>query len=151
VVCPHFVNGGREWPCSFLARRIQIKSLGAREPCPSFLHSKITCQRFAIDCGPPNGVVFRRMLGPEKLVADVIERLVDRKGTVSTHKRRLLGIPQSNHHGSPNRCLGIEFNRRSRKPQLRPSQRGLECRAGTLAAFARVTVPIHGTGRRWRG
>jgi len=67
-----------------------------------------------------------------------------------TPRRRLLGIPQSNHHGSPNRSFRRKFNRHSREPQLRPSQRGLEFRVGTLAAFARATARIHGIGRRWR-
>jgi hypothetical protein len=64
--------------------------------------------------------------------------------------RRLLGIPQNNHHGSPNRSFRRKFNLHSRERQLRPLQRGLEYRAGTLAAFARATARIHGTGTLWQ-
>ncbi len=38
-------------------------------------------------------------------VADLLERLVDRKGTARTRKRGLHGTPRSNRHGSLNRCF----------------------------------------------
>jgi len=68
--------------------------------------------------------------------------------TVGTRKPRLFGIQRSNLHGSPKRSSPRKFNRPSREPLLRPSQRELEYRAGTLAAFAKATARIHGIGRR---
>ena len=70
--------------------------------------------------------------------------------TVSTRKRRPLGIPQINHHGSPNSSSRRKFNRYSRKLQLRPSQKRLVYRGGMQGAFVRATVHIHDIGRRWR-
>jgi hypothetical protein len=86
------------------------------------------------------------------VLLDILLKRLPRKRQpiVGTRKRGPLGIPQSNHHGSPTRCFQREFNRRSREPQLRPSQRRLAYRGGTLAAFVRATARIHGTGRRLR-
>jgi hypothetical protein len=38
---------------------------------------------------------------------------------------------------------------RSRELQLQVLQRGLECRVGMLAAFAKATARIHVIGRHW--
>ena len=86
------------------------------------------------------------------VLLDILLKRLPRKQqhTVSTRKRKLPGIPRNNHHGSPNRSFQKKFNRHWRGSQLRPSQRGLAYRAGTLAAFVRATARIHGTGRRLR-
>jgi hypothetical protein len=72
-----------------------------------------------------------------------------RQHTVSTRKRKLLGIPRSNHHGSPNSSFRRKFNRHSCEPRLRLSQKELEYRVGTPAEFARAIVRICGTGGLW--
>lgn len=71
----------------------------------------------------------------------------ERQPIAGTPRRGLLGIPRGNRRGSLNKCFRREFNRYSRKPQQRPSQRALEYRAGTLAGFARATVRMRDTGR----
>ena len=70
--------------------------------------------------------------------------------TASTRKRRPLGIPQSNHHGSPNSSFRRKFNRYWRKLQLQPSQNGLAYRGGMQDTSVRATVHIHGIGRHLR-
>jgi len=85
--------------------------------------------------------------GPGALLGIQLKRLPrKRQPIVGTRKRGPLGIQRCNQRGSPTRCFQREFNRRSREPQQRPSQRGLAYRVGTLVAFARATAPINGTG-----
>ena len=85
-----------------------------------------------------------------QIVADLLERLIDRKGTARTRKRGLLGIPRCKRRGSPARSFLTKLSHCLRKPRFRPSRDGLGFHAGTRAGFAKATALIHGTGRRWR-